>query len=129
MPVDPVTTERLETVLIGIATQIASGMLEVRTEFSALVNEAELRWQAKLDEQLGGAGDAGPAGVPFDPAALRAELAKSQADTEQKLQAQNAELQQLQRGLSDLEAGARRAEAQTTAQLEERTTVVLETSL
>ena len=59
MPGDPVTNERLETVLIGIATQIASGMQEVRTEFCALVNEAELRWQAKLDEQLGGAGDAG----------------------------------------------------------------------
>ena len=129
MPGDPVTNERLETVLIGIATQIASGMQEVRTEFSALVNEAELRWQAKLDEQLGGAGGggAGPAGVPFDPAALRAELAESQAATEQKLQAQNAELQQLQRGLSDLEASARRTEAQTTAQLEERTTVVLDT--
>ena len=54
MPGEPVTNERLETVLIGIATQIASGMSEVRTEFSALVNEAELRWQAKLDEQLGG---------------------------------------------------------------------------
>ena len=93
MPGEPVTNERLETVLIGIATQIASGMSEVRTEFSALVNEAELRWQAKLDEQLEGPGAAGAAGAPFDPTALRAELAESQAATEQKLHAQNAELQ------------------------------------
>ena len=48
MPGEPVTNERLETVLLGIATQIASGMSEVRSEMSALVNEADLRWQAKL---------------------------------------------------------------------------------
>ena len=41
---EPVTNERSETVLIGIATQIASGTPEVRTEKSALINEAELRW-------------------------------------------------------------------------------------
>ena len=127
MPGEPVTNERLEAMLIGIAAQIASGMSEVRTEMSALVNEAELRWQAKLDEQLGGPGAAGAARAPFDPAGLRDELAQSQAATEQKLHAQNAELQQLQRGLSDLEAGARLAEAKTKEQLEERTTVVLHT--
>ena len=82
---------------------------------------------AKLDEQLGGTGEAGAAGAPFDPAALRAELVESQAATEQKFYARNAELQQLQRGLSDLEASARRAKAQTTEQLELRTTVVLDT--
>ena len=82
MPGEPVTNERLETVLIGIATQMASCMSEVRTEMSALVNEAELRWQAKLDEQLGGPGAAGAAGAHFEPTALRAELAGSQAATE-----------------------------------------------
>ena len=43
MPGDPVTDERWETVLLGIATQIASGMSEVKSEMSALINEAELR--------------------------------------------------------------------------------------
>ena len=95
MPGEPVTNERLETMLIGIATQIASGMSEVRTEMSALVNEAELRWQAKLDEQVGGPGAAAATGAPFDPAGLHDELAQSQAATEQKFHAQNAELQQL----------------------------------
>ena len=51
MPGDPVTNERLETVLLGIATQIASGMAEVKSEMSGLINEAEPRWQAKLAQQ------------------------------------------------------------------------------
>ena len=54
MPGDPVTNERLETVLLGIATQIASGMAEMKSEMSGLINEAELRWQAKLAEQSKG---------------------------------------------------------------------------
>ena len=124
MPGDPVTNERLETVLIGIATQIASGMSEVRSEMSALINEAEMRWQAKLEEQRG---DQGAAGAPFDSTALREGLAQSQAVTEQKLHAQDAELQQFQQGFTDLDASARRAEAKTTEQLEHRTTVVLDT--
>ena len=68
MPSDPVTNERLETVRPGIATQIASGMLDVKSEMSALISEAELRWQAKLEEQRG---DQGAAGGPFDSTALR----------------------------------------------------------
>ena len=50
MPGDVVTNERLESVPFGIATQIASGMAEVKTEATALITEAELRWQAKLAE-------------------------------------------------------------------------------
>ena len=50
MPGGPVTNERLETVLRGIATQIASGMAGVKSEMSGLMNEAEPRWQARLDE-------------------------------------------------------------------------------
>ena len=45
MMVGPVTNQRLETVLLGIATQIASGMSEVGSEMSALINEAERCWQ------------------------------------------------------------------------------------
>ena len=43
MPDEPITNKRLKTVLLGIATQIASGISEVRSEMSAFVNEAELR--------------------------------------------------------------------------------------
>ena len=91
MPGDPVTNERLETVLLGIASQISSGRSEVRSEMSALINEAELRWQAKLKEHRG---DQGATRAPLDSTALREELAQSQAATEQKLRAQDAELQQ-----------------------------------
>ena len=48
MPVDVVTKERLESVLLGIATQIASGMAEVKADVTLVITEAELRWQAKL---------------------------------------------------------------------------------
>ena len=64
-------------------------MSEVKSEISALINEAELRWQAKLEEQRG---DQGAAGAPFDTTALREELSQSQAATEQRLRAQDAEL-------------------------------------
>ena len=101
MPGEPVTNERSATVLLGIATQIASGMSEVRSEMSALINEAELRWQAKLEEHRG---DQGAAGAPPDLAGLREELAQSQAAVDGKLRAQDAELKQLQQGLTDLEA-------------------------
>ena len=123
MPGDPVTNERFETILFGIATQSASGMAEVKSEMSALINEAEFRWQARLEEQRG---EQGAAGVFLDLTDLREELSQSQAATEQKLRAQDAELQQLQQGLTDLDASARRAEAKTTEQLEHRITVVLD---
>ena len=92
MPGESVTNERLETVLLGIATQIASGMAEVKSEMSALINEAELRWQAKLDEQRS---EAGTGGAHPNLAALRAEPAHSQAAVESTLRAQDAELKQL----------------------------------
>ena len=50
MPGDIVTYERLEAALLGIATQIASGIAEAKTEMTGLITEAELRWQAKLAE-------------------------------------------------------------------------------
>ena len=43
MPGDAVTNERLESVLLGIATQITSGMAEVMADVTALITEAELR--------------------------------------------------------------------------------------
>ena len=60
-------------------------------------------------------------------AAFRAELAQSQTEVDGKLRAQDAELQQLQQGLTDLEAQARRAEATMTQRFEQRTEVVLDT--
>ena len=52
MPTDAVTNERLEQVLIGIAQQIEGAMSTVKSEMTGLITEAELRWQAKLEEQL-----------------------------------------------------------------------------
>ena len=54
-------------------------------------------------------------------------LAQSQAAVEGTLRAQDAELKQLQQGLIDLEAQARRAEAATGEQLELRTETVVDT--
>ena len=68
MPGDLVTNERSETVLLGIATQIVSGMAEVKPEMSGLINEAEFRWQARLDEQRS---EPGAAGTHPDGAAIR----------------------------------------------------------
>ena len=104
MPGGPATNERLETVLLGITTQSASGMAEVKSEMSALINEAELRWQAKLEEHRG---DHGAAGAPPDLAGLREELAQSQAAVDGTLRAQDAELKQFQRSLTDLEGATR----------------------
>ena len=50
MPTDPVTNERLESVLLGIATQISSAVEGAKSEISGLVNEAELRWQKQLSD-------------------------------------------------------------------------------
>ena len=44
MPTDPVTNERLEQVLLGIATQIEGAMATVKSEMTGLITEAELRW-------------------------------------------------------------------------------------
>ena len=82
-----VTNERLGTVFLGIATQIASGMTEVKSEMSARVNEAELRWQARLAEQRE---DQGAAGTPLDLAGFREELAQSQAAVDGKLRTQGS---------------------------------------
>ena len=80
-----VTSERLESVLLGIATQIKSGMAEVTADVTALITEAELRWQTKLDEQRS---EAGTGGAHPDLATIRVELAQSQAAAEGTLRAQ-----------------------------------------
>ena len=38
--------------LLGIATQIASGIEGAKSEMTGLITGAELRWQSKLSEQL-----------------------------------------------------------------------------
>ena len=48
MPNDPVTNERIEGILLGIAAQIQGGMAEVETEVIGFITEAELRWQAQI---------------------------------------------------------------------------------
>ena len=107
MPTDPVTNERLESVLLGIATQIASAVEGAKSEMSGLVTEAELRWQTQLSElaeaQTARPGDAAP---PDGLEAVRAQLAESEARTSELLRAQNAELAQLQEGLGELERNA-----------------------
>ena len=123
MPGDPVTNERLESVLLGIATQIASAVQNVKSDMTGLITEAELRWQSKLEEQI----EAQRPTPLSELEALRAELAQSQSEVDGKLRAQVAELQQHQQGLADLEAQARRAETTTNQRLEERTDVVLDT--
>ena len=97
MPGDPVTKERVETVLLGIATEIASGMAEVKSEMSGLINDAELCWQATLAEQSKGdpyygSPGSGAAGAHSDFAALREAFAQGQATVEGTLRAQDAEL-------------------------------------
>ena len=126
MPTDPVTNERLENVLLGIAQQIEGAMTTVKSELTGLITEAELRWQSKLEAQLE-AREPAPPEAASELEALRAELAQSQTEVDGKLRAQDAELQQLQQGLTDLEAQARRAETTTNQRLEERTDVVLDT--
>ena len=123
MPNDPVTNERLESVLLGIATQIASAVEGAKSDMMGLITEAELRWQSKLAEHLEAQGSVPPSELEV----LRTELAQSQAEVDGKLRAQDSELQQLQQGLRDLEAQARRAETTTNQRLEERTDVVLDT--
>jgi len=126
MPTDPVTNERLENVLLGIAQQIEGAMSTVKSELIGLITEAELRWQSKLEAQLEAQGPA-PPGAASELGELRAELAQSQGRVDDKLRAQNAELQQLQQGLTDLEAHTRSTTTTTNQRLEERTEVVLDT--
>ena len=40
---DPMTHERIEEILFGIAAQIQGGMAEVRSEVIGFITEAELR--------------------------------------------------------------------------------------
>ena len=102
--VEFVTIERLEQVLQGLASQIATGVSDAKVEMTGLITEAELRWQAKLAEHAEQFAGLGPAPSPPDTSAVDA-----------KLRAQDAELQQLQQALSDLETQARRADTVTTA--------------
>ena len=51
IPTDVVTNKRLEVVVQGIATSIAAGIAEAKSEMTGLITEAELRWQAMLAEQ------------------------------------------------------------------------------
>ena len=118
MPNDPVTNERIEGILLGIAAQSQGGMAEVKSEVIGFITEAEIRWQAQLATQLTQLEHRGMT----DPSASlndsRAQLAQSESEANEKLRAQDAELQQLQQGLRDLETQARRAAATTTDQLE-----------
>ena len=52
MPNDPVTNERIEGILFGIAAQIQGGMADVKSEVIGLIIESEPRWQAQLATQL-----------------------------------------------------------------------------
>ena len=68
-------------------------MVEVKADVTALITEVELRWQAKLAEQAEQFEGLGPTGAPPDFTGLRAELAQRQAAVEDKLHAQDTELQ------------------------------------
>ena len=109
MPNEYVTNERIEAILLGIAQQIQGGMAEVKPEMTGPIIEAELRWQAQLSTQFEDRGK-----VPLDGLEdLRTQLAESESQANQKLRAQDAELQQLQQGLRDLEQQARRTTTTT----------------
>ena len=54
MPIDTVMNERLEIVFQGIATSIAAGIAEAKSEMTRLFTEEELRWQALLAGQTEG---------------------------------------------------------------------------
>ena len=96
-PTDPVTNERLESVLLGVATQIASAVEGAKSIMAGLVTEAELRWQTQLSDiaeaQTGAR--ASDAALPDSLEAVRAQLAESETRTSELLRAQNAELAQL----------------------------------
>ena len=77
---DFVTSERLEQVLLGIATQIATGMAEVKADVTALITESELRWQAKLAEQAEQFAGLGPAAAPPNFTAVNDELRAQDAE-------------------------------------------------
>ena len=93
MPTGAVTNERLEAVLLGTATQFASGIAGAEIEMTGLITEAELRWQAKLAEQVEGQV---PTEAPAGLADLRDELVWNKASTDETFRAQDAEMRQLQ---------------------------------
>ena len=65
-----------------MATQIATVVADAKSEMTGLVTEAELRWQARLDEQAEvTAGTSSP--LP-ELEALRTELAQGQAEANEK---------------------------------------------
>ena len=76
MPNDPVTNERNEGILFGIAAQIQGGMAEVKSEVIGLITEAELGWQAQLATQLEDRGMTDPSASLDD---FRAQLAQSES--------------------------------------------------
>ena len=124
MPNDPATNERIEGIVLGIAAQIQGGMADVKSEVIGLITEDKLRWQAQMESRLEDRGMTDPSASLSD---FRAKLTRSQIEVDDKLRAQDAELQQLQQGLKDLETQARRAATTTTQQLEQRTEVILDT--
>ena len=99
-------------------------MAEVKSDVIGIITEAELRWQAQLASQLEDRGVTDPLASLSD---FHEQLTRSQAEVDGKLRAQDAMLQHLQQGLTDLEAQARRAATTTAQQLERRTEVVLDT--
>ena len=124
MPTDAVTIERLKAVLLGIATQIASGIAEAKSEMTGIITEAQLRWQAMLAEQAEGQV---PGAVPSGLADLRDDLVQNKASADDTFREQNAEMRQQQQISTEVETQARRATATMTdlVQDAERTTADL----
>ena len=129
----PVTMDRMQQALLGVTTQLQASIQEAKSEAIGLITEAELRWQAKLDEQLS---------TPLATAAvseLRAQVAADKSALEATLAAQNGEMTQIQQSLTELETQARRSEnaaaeatallASTTTQLVQKTEDLLTTRL
>ena len=75
IPNDHVINERIEAMLLGIATQIQGAMTEVKSEVTGLITESKLRWQAQLPTQFEDRGQAPSDGLE----SLRAQLAESES--------------------------------------------------
>ena len=125
LPIDFLTNERVENILLGIAQQIEGAMTTVRSEMTGVITEAELRWQTRLAAQTEASERDRRQAPPDGLEAVRARLSESETQTSELLRAQNAELQQLQEGLRELEQQARRSTTTTAQLLEQRTDVVL----
>ena len=97
MPGDNVTFERLESALVGTATQIATGIADAKAELTGLITEAELRWQANLAEQLE---EQTAAGASAGLADLRAEITQNKSSADDVFRAQDSEMRQLQQDLT-----------------------------